>query len=87
MEAVGHTLCLFSSDGGMHPEGPTAVKEVFSLSPADVRRAKFDLKETYANELFNNEAAVVHAGRASAGEWSVKRLDAGSRGFWSKCYA
>nr|MBO2497240.1 ABC transporter substrate-binding protein [Bacillota bacterium] len=51
VEAIDHTMPMFSPDGVMHPEGPQAVKEVLSLSLEEVRRAKFDLKETYTNEF------------------------------------
>lgn len=51
VEAIEHTMPMFSPDGVMHPEGPQAVKEVLSLSLEEVRRAKFDLKETYTNEF------------------------------------
>lgn len=51
VEAIEHTMPMFSPDGVLHPEGPPVVKEVLSLSLEEVRKAKFDVKETYTNEF------------------------------------
>ena len=51
VEAIEHTIPMFSPDGTMHDDGPGAVKEVLSLSLEEVRQADVDVQQTYTNEF------------------------------------
>jgi NitT/TauT family transport system substrate-binding protein len=51
LEALRHSLPMFSPDGRMTPEGAEAVRTVLAVSSEKVRTAKIDLSATYTNEF------------------------------------
>ena len=51
LEALRHSLPMFSPDGVMTPEGAEAVRKVLAISSEKVRRATIDLSATYTNEF------------------------------------
>ena len=55
LEALQHSLPMYSPDGVMRPEGAEAVRKVLAVSIDKVRTAKFDLAETYTNEFIQSK--------------------------------
>jgi NitT/TauT family transport system substrate-binding protein len=51
LEALRHTLPMFSPNGMMTPEGAEAVRKVLAVSSEKVRTAKINLSATYTNEF------------------------------------
>jgi NitT/TauT family transport system substrate-binding protein len=51
LEALQHSLPMFSPDGIMTPEGAEAVRKVLAVSSEKVRTAKIDLAATYTNKF------------------------------------
>jgi NitT/TauT family transport system substrate-binding protein len=51
LEALRHSLPMFSPDGMMTREGAEAVRKVLAVSSEKVRTAKIDLAATYTNEF------------------------------------
>jgi NitT/TauT family transport system substrate-binding protein len=51
LEALKHSMPMFSPDGKIVPEGAAAVKRVLSQSIEKVRNANVDLDKTYTNQF------------------------------------
>jgi NitT/TauT family transport system substrate-binding protein len=51
VEALRHSIPMFSSDGLMTVQGAEAVRKVLALSSDKVRHANVDLSQTYTNEF------------------------------------
>jgi NitT/TauT family transport system substrate-binding protein len=51
LDALKHSMPMYSPDGKISPEGAAAVKNVLSQSMEKVRNAKIDLEKTYTNKF------------------------------------